>query len=315
MSTTPHSPAAGYLSRDGHELFYTVQGPGDGIPLLFIHGWTCDSTDWSFQVPFLLSKFPSFRVITMDLRGHGRSRVSSSLSQPSFSQQQQQQQQQIQRTDLATVTFAADAAALLEHFVVQTQKHADEASAGAIVVGHSLGGVVASELAHSRPSLVRGLVLLDPSYLAPPVAFTGFLEALRGPDRLSAIATFFEAVYSPDTPEFIKTWHLLRAWGVEPFVAVDALQAMVEYIGASSVGLIRRIKVPGMPRLVVMSVPAFAEPEKEAGLNKEIEQLELIEAGHWMMKTRPGELNDILAAWLARYVFPEGGLGIIGNTE
>src|SRR3546814_15435277 len=52
------------------KLFYTEAGNGKNVMLL--HGWTCDSHDWSWQLPALESKY---RVVAVDLRGHGRSEV------------------------------------------------------------------------------------------------------------------------------------------------------------------------------------------------------------------------------------------------
>lgn len=43
---------------------------GEGKPVFFIHGWSASSDIWARQVKFF-SK--NFQVITMDLRGHGRS--------------------------------------------------------------------------------------------------------------------------------------------------------------------------------------------------------------------------------------------------
>jgi pimeloyl-ACP methyl ester carboxylesterase len=49
-------------------LFYTEKGTGTNVMML--HGWACDSHDWSWQ----LSPFESkYRVVNVDLRGHGRS--------------------------------------------------------------------------------------------------------------------------------------------------------------------------------------------------------------------------------------------------
>ena len=50
-------------------LFFTDEGDG-GPPLLFVHGYTCDSHDWSWQLPHFAA---DRRVIAVDLRGHGRS--------------------------------------------------------------------------------------------------------------------------------------------------------------------------------------------------------------------------------------------------
>ena len=60
------------------------------------------------------------------------------------------------------MTLANDAAALLEYLMVGN----DTERGAAIVMGHNLGGVVASELAFGNPSLVRVLVLIDPAYYA-----------------------------------------------------------------------------------------------------------------------------------------------------
>jgi len=43
---------------------------GTGPTIVFVHGWTCDSSSWTGQVP-AFSK--DHRVITLDLPGHGQS--------------------------------------------------------------------------------------------------------------------------------------------------------------------------------------------------------------------------------------------------
>jgi len=52
-------------------LFFTDEGEGDP-PILFVHGYSCDSHDWSWQLPHFVA---GHRVIAADLRGHGRSSV------------------------------------------------------------------------------------------------------------------------------------------------------------------------------------------------------------------------------------------------
>ncbi len=61
--------AANYLeTRDDAKIYYEDQG--DGQPILFVHGWMCSSKFWQRNVPELANKF---RVVTVDLRGHGNS--------------------------------------------------------------------------------------------------------------------------------------------------------------------------------------------------------------------------------------------------
>ena len=57
-----------YLTSDGVKLYY--ESAGNGKPLLFLHGWTMSSRVWHYQVEWFAREY---QVITLDLRGHGRS--------------------------------------------------------------------------------------------------------------------------------------------------------------------------------------------------------------------------------------------------
>src|ERR1700685_1241649 len=54
---------------DGIKIHSSTAGKGPKTVIL-VHGWTCDETVWNAQVPALLKEY---RVITLDLPGHGRS--------------------------------------------------------------------------------------------------------------------------------------------------------------------------------------------------------------------------------------------------
>jgi pimeloyl-ACP methyl ester carboxylesterase len=96
---------------------------GAGMPIVLLHGFGGAATNWTLVAPRLLRLG---RVVVPDLPGHGRS---SAFPAPP------------ETLD----PFADRVAALIE--------------GPALVVGHSLGGVVALRLASRRPELVRGLVL------------------------------------------------------------------------------------------------------------------------------------------------------------
>ena len=106
------------------ELYYEEQGSGD--PLLLIMGLAADSRAWLFQVPDFAGRY---RTITFDNRGVGRS------SKPPG--------------PYSIHEMADDAAGLLEALDI----------ARAHVVGVSMGGMIAQELALRHPQRVRGLVL------------------------------------------------------------------------------------------------------------------------------------------------------------
>jgi 3-oxoadipate enol-lactonase len=107
-----------------NELFYEAHGEGD--PLLLIMGLAADSTAWLFQVPELARHY---RTIVFDNRGVGRS------SKP--------------RGPYTIHEMADDAAGLLDVIGIER----------AHVVGVSMGGMIAQELALRHPKRVHGLVL------------------------------------------------------------------------------------------------------------------------------------------------------------
>src|SRR5215208_4004289 len=54
---------------DGVKIHSASAGSGR-TTLVLVHGWTCDSSSWASQVPALSKKY---RVLTLDLPGHGES--------------------------------------------------------------------------------------------------------------------------------------------------------------------------------------------------------------------------------------------------
>jgi pimeloyl-ACP methyl ester carboxylesterase len=111
---------------NGIDLFYEIKGKGE--PLLLIAGFMCDRAYWSLLMPSLISQY---QVIRFDNRGIGQ----SSAPDSPYSIQQ----------------MASDAAALLD--VLGLEK--------VHVVGHSMGGQIAQELALTYPQRIKSLILLS----------------------------------------------------------------------------------------------------------------------------------------------------------
>ena len=262
------------LPLNGTDLFYTVQGPEHGIPVLLIHGWTCDMTDWAFQIALLLLA-QTLRVITMDLRGHGRSFAARNT------------------TSFDPIAMASDAAALLGHLGVSAEHQA-------IVMGHSLGGTVVTELVSSYPDLVQGHVVVDPAYTLVPEDVGSLIPALKE-DFDTTVAEFFSAVYTPGTPDFIPQWHKLRSWSADEEIMITVVEQMVEYHGPGGAEFLKTKKVPGVPRLVTVATEAGIVVEKEAGIDDEYDQVELMEVGHWIMQNGHEQFNTVLVNWLKEW--------------
>lgn len=112
-------------------MYYEISGEGSPT-VVFVHAFACDHTDWAAQVEALRKRH---RVVTCDLRGHGRT--------PGHPQ------------DCSIETYGADVAQL----VMSLQP------APAVLVGHSLGCRIVLEAARQRPAVVAGLVLVDGSLI------------------------------------------------------------------------------------------------------------------------------------------------------
>lgn len=90
----------GYLEMNDHaKIYYADQGTGQ--TLLLVHGWTCSSKFWQRNVPKLSE---NFRVITMDLRGHGNS--SKILGGHTINQYAQDVREVIEKLNLQEVVLA-----------------------------------------------------------------------------------------------------------------------------------------------------------------------------------------------------------------
>ncbi|MCB0119292.1 MAG: alpha/beta fold hydrolase, partial [Anaerolineales bacterium] len=112
-----------FLNVNGVDLYYEVNGKGQTV--VFIHGLGSSCQDWEKQEP-VFSK--QYQVVTLDLRGHGKSQKPSG--------------------PYSIALFARDVAGLIRSLNL----------APVHVVGISLGGMIALQLAADHPELVRSFV-------------------------------------------------------------------------------------------------------------------------------------------------------------
>lgn len=273
----------GYLTvGDGTRIFFSSEGPDDGIPVLLLHGWVCDHNDYAFQIPLLLSL--GFRVIGMDYRGHGHSSVTDAT------------------TKFDPLTLTADAVALLAHLGVQRDNKA-------IVMGHSLGGLVARELALQHGHLVRGVVMVDAAHSLTPAAMAMIISLVEGAESgyEGVAATDFFAMaglYPADkTPAWLLPFHQRRAWAMQGRVVANTFKQMRDYLGESGAVYLKRTQQqsPGgekIPQLITTAAEASLEMEREGGFDEKWDRLELIPAGHFHHIVDPESFNRVLKSWL-----------------
>jgi len=115
-----------FFCNEHHSLHYLVRGRGE--PLLLIHGLGCSGADWAFQVAALEKRF---LVIVPDLPGCGHSPPP--------------------RDEYTIGGLAAALWSLLDHLGVSRPN----------IIGFSLGGAVALDMAAQRPASVPRLGLIN----------------------------------------------------------------------------------------------------------------------------------------------------------
>jgi pimeloyl-ACP methyl ester carboxylesterase len=113
---------------DDLEMYYEMHG--NGFPLVMISGYSGSSESWDALVPRVRDLSKHYRVVTLDNRGTGRSSVPEG--------------------DYSIKTMGDDVAGLLDCLEVSK----------AHVLGQSMGGMIAQELAINHPKKVNGLILV-----------------------------------------------------------------------------------------------------------------------------------------------------------
>lgn len=157
-----------HIELHGDDVAYRLVGEGE--TLLLIHGMASSSRTWRYVMPELAR---THRVLAADLPGHGGS------AKP--------------RGDYSLGAFAATLRDLLAELKINR----------VTVVGHSLGGGVALQLAYQHPELCERLVLISSGGLGREVSW--ILRLLSAPGA--------ELVLPVVTPPFLRNWGArVRSW-------------------------------------------------------------------------------------------------------
>jgi YbgC/YbaW family acyl-CoA thioester hydrolase len=201
------------VAIEGAELAVDVRG--DGLAVLFVHGFPFDRTMWGAQ----LAGLTRCRRIAPDLRGVGDSRAT--------------------RAEYSMTRYAEDVVGVLDALEVRR----------AVVCGLSMGGYIAFELLRRHPDRVRALILCDTRANADAADARqrrdelAALAVREGPDAVGerVIPNLLASSTRADRPEVLEQ---CRAMGRRYSVGgmVGALEAMRDRIDSTE--LLSRIAVP-----------------------------------------------------------------------
>ncbi len=251
------------------DLYY--EDVGEGPPLVLLHGLGSSGRDWEFQVPHFRDRF---RVVTLDLRGHGRSaKPPGPYSIP---------------------LLTADVARFLDALEL-AQVH---------LAGVSMGGMVGLQLAADRPGAVRSLVAVN---TMPEV----FVRTLRHRwmlwQRLAIVRLFGMRAWARFlAPRFFPgAEHAeLRQAFVERWSAADRhgfLAALNGFIGWSVTDRLGEIEAP---TLVVAAEHDYTSVESKREWVARMPRAELVivpDSRHALPAERPEELNRLMEEFLHRF--------------
>jgi len=165
---------------NGESLAYIDRGERAGAAVVLIHGYTDNARDWVPMLPYLSKRY---RLILVDIRGHGQS------SKPECC--------------YTRLDFAYDIKLLLDALGVQK----------ADIVGHSLGSIIAQTFAEYWPERTAHVVLISSTGGTPPgrpkkppqFDFAAEIRKLKEP--IEADSPFMIAWWdspTPVDPDFIR---------------------------------------------------------------------------------------------------------------
>lgn len=257
-----------FCAVDDVQLYYEVDGTG--APLLFLHGLGSTGRDWAEQVDHFDDEY---RVLRVDLRGHGRSEKSDG--------------------PYHIAQFARDVAVLLRRLD----------AAPAHVVGLSMGGMVALQLGADAPQLVRSLVVVNSVadtelqtwrdvwfYLSRRTAVQ--VLGMRRVGKIIAKKLFVKPDQEDLRREFVRRWSRndkqAYVWSVDAIMGWSVWD-----------------RLPGIavPTLLVASDEDYtpvSDKERIAARMPNAELTVVRDARHALPVERPDDFNAIVDDFLAR---------------
>ena len=272
------------VTDDGAELHLFELGVGP--PLLLVHGLALDHRSWHYQ---FLDLSDRFRIIGVDLRGHG---ASTSGSAP-----------------IGPERFAKDLATVLEELDLR----------GAVIVGHSLGGTAVGQLCADLPDLVNARVagLVFVGTFASAITGEGRFRETVSPTLVRAGAKLRTGTTprSEPSPRALAYAMARTPFGPNPqpeqvrfTLAMGALRAP-SLIGAATVGNLAydvrtRLDAIELPSLIVRGAhDRLSTSRSVAQLEASLKQSEVVvfdDCGHLPMLEDRERFGQVLAGFVTR---------------
>ena len=254
-------------TKDGVQIHY--ESGGNGSPaLVFIHGWNCDRSYWSAQLPFFAA---THQVVAIDLAGHGDSGIN--------------------REEWSMANFGADVAAVADALQLED----------IILVGHSMGGPVALEAARLLQGRVKMVIgadtLSDVSLRYADAQLAGMLAAMEA-DFPGTVDGMVRSSFFLPTSDPALIDQIARDMGAAPPAAgIGAFEGFAHWYNEDVEKTLADIKVP--IRLINSDYRPTNTLAGQA-LTASFEATLMSGVGHFVMQEDPDQFNAIMAELLNR---------------
>jgi pyruvate dehydrogenase E2 component (dihydrolipoamide acetyltransferase) len=244
-------------------------GEGAGAPVLLLHGFGSDLMSWLFNQEALAE---GRAVHAFDLPGHGG--TSKAIAAGGVA-------------DLAVVTIGVMDALGLEK---------------AHLVGHSLGGAIATYLALTQPHRVASVSLIAPAGLGPEINM-GFIEGFVGESRARKLkAVLQDLVVDPNLISADMVEDVLKFKRLDGAEAALRLIADANFSGGLQKTILRsELAAARAPiAIIVGEEDRIIPPSHAEGLPASIQVIRLAGAGHIPHMEKSAAVNEAIKANIAR---------------
>jgi pyruvate dehydrogenase E2 component (dihydrolipoamide acetyltransferase) len=263
------APAPQTVEAGGRRLRYLEMGEGEGPPVVFIHGFGGDLLGWQFNQEALAESHTTY---ALDLPGHGGSTKDLGSGQ---------------------VDVGVLAAAVIDFMDAK-------AIAKAHLVGHSLGGAIALDLALDHAERVASATLICSAALGPEINMAyidGFMQAKRRKQLQPVLEMLVAdpAMVSRDMIEDVLKYKRLD--GVD--AALNRIASDSFAGGRQALELTSRLGELAVPVQVIWGKDDQILPVRHAeGLPAGVPVTVLDHAGHMVHMEKAAEVNDKLRAFI-----------------
>lgn len=255
-----------WASHEETKLHYRSWGRGD-TALVFVHGWACDMTFFSEQIPHFSKRM---RVVAVDLPGHGQSDKPERAYTQSF--------------------FAESLASVLDEAKVKR----------AIIVGHSMGMPVARQFYRLHPERVAAIVSLDgalKAMITNKVMIDTILASLRGSDYHVAAERMIDGMLAqtPNTPYKAHIKEVMM--GTPQHVVAESAAGMFDL----SLWNDDSIDVPLL--MIKAPNPLWTKEYEEyvRTLAPTVDYVVVDGVSHFLQYEKPAEINSLIDAFLDKH--------------